>query len=302
MKTGGDGGSDHQFETPYACWEYIRNNLGSLSPPLSVLPRFLLYEEHTKECSVVEGEDCKEKRVLLEDATGAKALQGPALYSIGDICAAYDHLLNVDDLTIYRQTEIDFDFAFGDKPLTEHHRTIARSFCTADCFIIRIIDGVPYLMEDMGSFQSRGLITWKLIMRVVEKFWGELTAKYPRNKWGEEGDLELIVSTSDGYKGFSCHERDCRDGGMMLMIAKSPPDSGGILYPDFSFHSWPEAECPAPRKTGSHLWSRAREDLLSVRTPFQEKIPKLFFRGAPTSVVGAPRKNNFVILPWSPHQ
>ncbi|CAD7931054.1 unnamed protein product, partial [Amoebophrya sp. A25] len=102
-----------------------------------------------------------------------------------------------------------------------------------------------------------------------------------------------------------------------------------ILYPDFSFHSWPEAECPEGDARGSHNWDRVVKDLLQEgvgeqgdahayqdeeddgsehhgehadgtgyssveglqsRPPdyqleFEQKIPKLFWRGADTSPI-----------------
>ena len=80
-------------------------------------------------------------------------------------------------------------------------------------------------------------------------------------------DLEIVVDTSDGMNNVACSEHDCRlgeVGGLTFMMAKRHLHGSGILYPDFSFHSWPEAECPDPDARGSHQWEIAVKQLLGI--------------------------------------
>ena len=99
----------------------------------------------------------------------------------------------------------------------------------------------------------------------------------------ETSYLELVVDTSDGMTStIPCDRMDCRDvpGALTLMLAKRPINGPGILYPDFSFHSWPEAECPGG---DSHSWPVASLVKKSGADDFRKKIPSLFWRGADTS-------------------
>ncbi|CAD7948244.1 unnamed protein product, partial [Amoebophrya sp. A120] len=136
---------------------------------------------------------------------------------------------------------------------------------------------------------------------------------------GRNYDLELVIDTSDGLNTPRCKadsanyypdgenlassgrdaentsqhpqqaidEAECHRGsaGLTLLLAKRFPDGAGILYPDFSFHSWPEAECPEADLRGSHGWDTVTRDLLQVGDAhsFADKIDAVFWRGADTS-------------------
>lgn len=80
-------------------------------------------------------------------------------------------------------------------------------------------------------------------------------------------------------------------------MAKSPSQGLGILYPDFSFYSWPEAECsniheddeengPKSKNMNGLLYDTVFNELLNDEElqDFNNKTDVLFWRGASTSL------------------
>jgi hypothetical protein len=129
------------------------------------------------------------------------------------------------------------------------------------CFTLQIKDGEPHIAFSYRGFQSRHATTWQMIQRVRQRF-------------GPLPDAEIVIDTSDGYLSI---------GGPTFVISKFETSEGGILYPDFSFFAWLESECPH-EQAGSHVWTRARRDLIANYSSFSDKESSLFWRGAPTSV------------------
>eukprot|EP00397_Hematodinium_sp_SG-2012_P039523 GEMP01043165.1.p1 GENE.GEMP01043165.1~~GEMP01043165.1.p1 ORF type:complete len:244 (+),score=23.50 GEMP01043165.1:339-1070(+) len=130
---------------------------------------------------------------------------------------------------------------------------------------LQIRGGRIYVRHFFPGYQSRHRATLHALYRVSQRFF------LP--------DSDVIVEVSDGY---------VQPGYPIFRIARPVSDTTGILYPDFTFYSWPESIC----RERSHAYG----DLLSTfdHVPaFDKRNATLFWRGG---LVGNPVRSVAVKL------
>jgi len=173
---------------------------------------------------------------------------------------------NFDSLGLYTQAESDFERYKGG--LTPEQRVQYRSLCAAwlrhSCMTITILGGRIFVRHLFPGYQSRHRITLHAIYRVAQRL-------------GPLPDTEFVIEVTDGYVGIVDLP--------VFMVTRRRDTRFGVLYPDFTFYSWPEAVCPPER---SHAYGYLY-DLFEREAGRAEAHPEewwhakedtLFWRGA----------------------
>ena len=87
------------------------------------------------------------------------------------------------------------------------------------------------MVDNFPGYQSRHLATLFALYRVTARFEG-----LP--------DAEMVIDLTDGNVGYDLP---------IWLITRPVGHSIGVLYPDFTFFSWPEAICP-PERSHAHTY------------------------------------------------
>lgn len=137
-----------------------------------------------------------------------------------------------EDIGLFTQAEIDF--ARYKDGLTPEQQTAYKSFCKTvlrhSCMTIIIRKGRIFVRHFYPGYQSRHRSTLYAIYRVAQRF-------------GPLPDAEFVIEVTDGLLGT---QYDLP----IFMITRAASAQVGVLYPDFTFFSWPEAACPPERSHG----------------------------------------------------
>eukprot|EP00435_Cladocopium_sp_Y103_P039158 s940_g10.t1 len=91
------------------------------------------------------------------------------------------------------------------------------------CIRLRVVDGIPYVLDMFPGYQSRHRSTLHALWRVLVRF-------------GPLPNLEVTIDVTDG----ELQNIDLP----IFVITHKKEEPRGILYPDFTFYSWPESTCP----------------------------------------------------------
>lgn len=135
---------------------------------------------------------------------------------------------------------------------------INNSLSTGVHLHIKIIDNKLYVLKNNYSYETRNDSVLNVLADVV--------------KYRKVPDCELVIDCQDA------RYVDLKGIYPAFAMAKSY-DSKLILYPDFSFGSWPEVGILPWGKTIEIALQKARE------IKWNDKIEKLFFRGANTNPI-----------------
>lgn len=191
--------------------------------------------------------------------------------------ARQDVCMKFDSLGLYDQAEADFSrYKHG---LTFDQQAEYTQFCAKRamqaCLTIIIINGRLFVKHFFPGYQSRHRSTLHAIYRVSQRF-------------GPLPNAEFVLDVSDGL----ANPMELP----IFIITRTRDVRSGVLYPDFTFYSWPEAVCP-PERSHSYGYlydGYAREAKKQAKDPkaaFGEKLDNLFWRGG---VVGNPQRANAV--------
>lgn len=180
--------------------------------------------------------------------------------SASGVCAKYQ------ELGLYTQAETDF--ARYKDGLTPEQQATYKSFCKTvlrhSCITIIILRGRIFVRHFYPGYQSRHRSTLYALYKVAQRF-------------GPLPDAQFVIEVTDGYLGNSFDLP-------IFMITRPSKAQVGILYPDFTFYSWPEAVCPPERSHGyGYLLSLyEREARKAAKHPedwWAAKEDLLFWRG-----------------------
>lgn len=164
--------------------------------------------------------------------------------------------------------QADIDFARYKDGLTPEKEAAYKSFCKSvlrhSCITIIILRGRIFVRHFYPGYQSRHRSTVMAIYRVSQRF-------------GPLPDAEFVIEVTDGYLG-TAHDLP------VFMITRPSQSQVGVLYPDFTFFSWPEAACPPERSHAyGYLYSLyEREAQKAAKAPedaWAAKDDVLFWRG-----------------------
>lgn len=178
----------------------------------------------------------------------------------GRVCARFEAL------GLYDQAEIDFQKYR--KGLNPQQKANYRSFCAkvlkSSCIALTILKGRIFVRHFFPGYQTRHRATLHAIYRVAQRF-------------GPLPDAEFVVEVTDGQLGTMFD--------LPIFMITRPRDSQvGILYPDFTFYTWPEAACPPERSHGySYLYYLYEREAQKAEAQPDEywnaKEDTLFWRG-----------------------
>mmetsp|Transcript_148602 Transcript_148602/g.477096 ORF Transcript_148602/g.477096 Transcript_148602/m.477096 type:complete len:446 (-) Transcript_148602:83-1420(-) len=188
---------------------------------------------------------------------------GPASASSGrpsarDACAA------LRPLGVFAQAEADFARHRGG--LSQRQEAEYASFCqrrAQACLTVVVLNGRLFVRHLYPGYQSRHRSTLHAIYRVALRF-------------GPLPNMQFVVDVTDGIP-------DLAD--LPVFTVTRPRDSKvGILYPDFTFNTWPESVCPPER---SHAYGflfdafrqRAAAEEVAGPEGWNGKEDVLFWRG-----------------------
>eukprot|EP00933_Yihiella_yeosuensis_P013971 TRINITY_DN12712_c1_g3_i1.p1 TRINITY_DN12712_c1_g3~~TRINITY_DN12712_c1_g3_i1.p1 ORF type:complete len:510 (+),score=52.84 TRINITY_DN12712_c1_g3_i1:36-1532(+) len=151
------------------------------------------------------------------------------------------------------------------KDLTDQQYTFYHGFCARRhkaCIRLRVFRGVPYVLDFFPGYQSRHRSTLHGIYRAIQRF-------------GSLPDVEVVIDVTDG----ELQKLDLP----ILVITHRKSNPNGILYPDFTFYSWPESSCPPrePSHSYSHLHRLAKQHWSHRVAPWRNRTDEIFWRGAP---------------------
>jgi len=192
---------------------------------------------------------------------GGSAAGNQGTTSTTGMCATYQKK------GLYQQA--DKDFAQYAKGLSQEQQQGYRNFCeqTAKhaCVTIIILDGRIFVKHFFPGYQSRHRGTVHAIYRVSQRF-------------GPLPNAQFVIEVTDGNFGMVDLP--------IFVIAKTAPSPYGILYPDFTFFGWPEANCPPERSHAyGYLFDLYASRAKKAAYPGQEgkewagKKDSIFWRG-----------------------
>ncbi|CAE8696824.1 unnamed protein product [Polarella glacialis] len=150
-------------------------------------------------------------------------------------------------------------------------RGLLSGFCAMRrkaCITFRVVDGIPYVLDLFPGYQSRHRATLHGIYRALLRL-------------GSVPDVEVVIDVTDG----ELQKIDLP----VLVITHKRSLPAGILYPDFTFYSWPESSCP-PLETShaySHLFDLMTRNWTHKVSPWLDRSDTIFWRGAPVDDHGA---------------
>ena len=185
---------------------------------------------------------CSWTCILLPVSLSLRPLQPPEICTRTEVPEFYEQ--------IYRDLE-------PYKVLDEQHLAFYDGFCARRqkaCIRLRIVNGAAYVLDMFPGYQSRHRSTLHAIYRVISRF-------------GNLPDVEVTIDLTDG-------ELQNIDLPFFVITHKKEAPVG-VLYPDFTFYSWPESICPFSENEISHNYDqlfrefrqhwgvRARWDVLS---------------------------------------
>ncbi|CAK9072743.1 Pre-mRNA-splicing factor ATP-dependent RNA helicase DHX16 (DEAH-box protein 16), partial [Durusdinium trenchii] len=174
--------------------------------------------------------------------------------SVPGVCAA------LEPLGIYEQISRDLGRYLE---LDDASLALYDGFCLRRkkaCIRLRVLDGVAYVLDMFPGYQSRHRSTLHALARVLARF-------------GPLPNLEVTIDVTDG----ELQKIDLP----ILVITHKKEEPRGILYPDFTFYSWPESSCPPET---SHDYSYLFQKFKSWHhryAPWQNRSDLVFWRGAP---------------------
>ncbi|CAE7684700.1 Poglut1 [Symbiodinium necroappetens] len=158
------------------------------------------------------------------------------------------------------------------KVLDERHLAFYDGFCARRqkaCIRLRIVNGAAYVLDMFPGYQSRHRSTLHAIYRVISRF-------------DNLPDVEVTIDLTDG-------ELQNIDLPFFVITHKKEAPAG-VLYPDFTFYSWPESMCPSSENEISHNYDQLFREFRQhwgVRARWQNRSDTLFWRGAPVEDQGA---------------
>mmetsp|Transcript_21500 Transcript_21500/g.64171 ORF Transcript_21500/g.64171 Transcript_21500/m.64171 type:complete len:435 (+) Transcript_21500:63-1367(+) len=238
---------------------YIAAALVGLTVLLLILHVLLAFQaggHHSVFAAAAQGES-----LHLREAQGRAKPRG------GATCSTFG------PLGLFDQAESDF--ARYRSGLTPQQQAEYQNFCEQQarqaCMTIVIAKGRIYVRHFVPGYQSRHRATLHAIYRVAQRF-------------GPLPDAQFVVEVTDGY--FAGVDLP------VFMITRMEHTQVGVLYPDFTFYTWPEAVCPPER---SHAYGPlfeefAREARSAEADPeawWKNKADVLFWRGG---VVSSPQR------------
>mmetsp|Transcript_24092 Transcript_24092/g.58578 ORF Transcript_24092/g.58578 Transcript_24092/m.58578 type:complete len:504 (+) Transcript_24092:24-1535(+) len=152
--------------------------------------------------------------------------------------------------------------------MTPGQRTAYPDYCGTlkhSCATILSVDGELFVKHFFAGYQSRHRATLHAIYRAALRL-------------GPFPDSQIVIEFTDG----NLWQVELP----LLVITRPTGTRNGILYPDFTFFSWPEAVCGTERSHSHSVLMREFEMQASKleRDPeqvFASKHDKLFWRGAP---------------------
>lgn len=152
--------------------------------------------------------------------------------------------------------------------MTPGQRTAYPEYCATlkhACATILSVDGELFVKHFFAGYQSRHRATLHAIYRSALRL-------------GPFPDSQIVIEFTDG----NLWQVELP----LLVITRPTGTTNGVLYPDFTFFSWPEAVCGAERTHAHGVLMREfeREAGRLQSDPeqhFARKQDKLFWRGAP---------------------
>ncbi|CAE7712996.1 Poglut1 [Symbiodinium pilosum] len=137
------------------------------------------------------------------------------------------------------------------------------------CIRLRIANGAAYVLDMFPGYQSRHRSTLHALYRAISRF-------------GGLPDVEVTIDLTDG-------ELQNIDLPIFVITHKKEAPAG-ILYPDFTFYSWPESVCPSSETETSHnydhLYRHFRQHW-GMGARWLNRSDTVFWRGAPVEDQGA---------------
>ena len=143
-------------------------------------------------------------------------------------------------------------------------------FCHSACLHLIIREGRIYVKRFIPGYESRTRATLLQVFNVWARFGSRL---FP--------DADIILDVTDG---------DYQTNLPVFYISRKKAEFGGgrghgVLYPDFTFFSWPESICAADREI-SHSYISLHENYRKLNDPqserykpFSSRTNKLLWRG-----------------------
>ena len=155
--------------------------------------------------------------------------------------------------------------------MTRDDLELSRHMCERDgnCATMKLYQGQLYIRHPISkeiSFQSRAHSQLLMLSRI---------------DFSHHEDADFLIDTNDGARIYEpCFLE--MDKSVTEMNSKSRNESiNHFLLPDFTSFDWWEAHLPS--------FNQVRMHLADSSGPFEEKIPKLFWRGAPKLQQGTQR-------------
>lgn len=220
-------------------------------------------------------------------ANGTRIARSVTAEAPKSVCSRYEAL------GLYKQA--DSDFAEFRKGLSPQQETEYLDYCKNkdSCITMAIKGGEAFVYDLDRGYQSRHEAVLHAIYRVLVRF-------------GPIPDCLLTIEVSDGWN--MAHE-----GLPIFTMTKKAGDSG-VLFPDFTFFSWPESQCPGER---SHAYNYllgqfqklAASEEEDRKAAWEAKTDLLFWRGAMTgnraaivqTLNGVPH-TDVALMHWSDNQ
>jgi len=148
--------------------------------------------------------------------------------------------------------------------LSANALNLAHRFCALHrraCVTLRIVCGHPFVVDLFPGYQSRHKATLQGVLRAL-------------NRFGPVPDLQVVIDVTDG----ELQNIDLP----VLVITHKVHAPAGILYPDFTFFSWPESTCPPSEPSHAHklLFHWFVHNWTLAANPWAFRRDVLFWRGA----------------------
>lgn len=168
---------------------------------------------------------------------------------------------NFERRGLFRQLELDLQRYAG---FGSYERSVYADFCSQvrrkACVTIRIVDSVPYVLDMYPGYQSRMKATLHGIYRALVRL-------------GPTRDVEVVIDVTDG----ELQKVDLP----IFVITHIESKPAGVLYPDFTFYSWPESTCPSePSHSYSFLHHAFQRKWKLRSAPWSNRSDSVFWRGA----------------------
>lgn len=166
-----------------------------------------------------------------------------------------------EELGLFRQLRHDLERY---KDLSREHRAIYLNFCARRkraCLTLRIVRGIAYVLDLYPGYQSRIKSTALAVYRALQRL-------------GPTADTEVVIDVTDG----ELQNVDLP----VLVITHRASRPVGVLYPDFTFYSWPESACPPAEPSHAYglLFDAFARNWTQRRARWQNRSDTLFWRGA----------------------